>query len=148
MRARRLAAAVLVVLAGAGSGAGRLPTVLSAGALAEAEALAEVGAQEDVLARIRHEGMDRSKVQALFATLTDQFGPCLAGTPAYKQSAEWARDRMREFGLGDPRLDPFPFGRGWVLDRLVIEQDLKQNAVVMAWFAWQAATTAERIPRP
>lgn len=23
----------------------------------------------------------------------------------------------------------------------------KQNAVVMAWFAWQAATTAERIPR-
>ena len=30
----------------------------------------------------------------------------------------------------------------------VREQDLKQNAVVMAWFAWQAATTAERIPRP
>lgn len=30
----------------------------------------------------------------------------------------------------------------------VREQDLKQNAVVMAWFAWQAATTGERIPRP
>ena len=30
----------------------------------------------------------------------------------------------------------------------VREQDLKQNAIVMAWFAWQAATTAERIPRP
>ena len=30
----------------------------------------------------------------------------------------------------------------------VREQDLKQNAVVMAWFAWQAANTAERIPRP
>jgi len=25
----------------------------------------------------------------------------------------------------------------------VREQDLKQNAVVMAWFAWQAATTAD-----
>ena len=30
----------------------------------------------------------------------------------------------------------------------VREQDLKQNAIVMAWFAWQAATTGERIPRP
>jgi hypothetical protein len=30
----------------------------------------------------------------------------------------------------------------------VREQDLKQNAVVLAWFAWQAANTAERIPRP
>jgi carboxypeptidase Q len=30
----------------------------------------------------------------------------------------------------------------------VREQDLKQNAVVLAWFAWQAANTAERLPRP
>ena len=71
------------------------------------------------LARIRQEGLERSKVQALFATLTDQFGPRLAGTPAYKQSAEWARDRMREFGLAIAKLEPWPFGRGWVLDRLV-----------------------------
>jgi Zn-dependent M28 family amino/carboxypeptidase len=30
----------------------------------------------------------------------------------------------------------------------VRERDLKQNAVVMASFLWQAATTAERLPRP
>jgi hypothetical protein len=30
----------------------------------------------------------------------------------------------------------------------VREQDLKQNSVVMAWFAWQAAQTTERLPRP
>ena len=30
----------------------------------------------------------------------------------------------------------------------VREQDLKQNAVVLAWFALQAANTSERIPRP
>lgn len=30
----------------------------------------------------------------------------------------------------------------------VHEQGLKQNAIVLAWFAWQAANTAERIPRP
>ena len=30
----------------------------------------------------------------------------------------------------------------------VREQDLTQNAIIMAWFAWQAATTTERSPRP
>jgi hypothetical protein len=30
----------------------------------------------------------------------------------------------------------------------VQEKDLKQNAVVIAWFAWQAANAAERLPRP
>jgi len=30
----------------------------------------------------------------------------------------------------------------------VREQDLKQNAIVLAWFALQAANTTERIPRP
>jgi hypothetical protein len=27
-------------------------------------------------------------------------------------------------------------------------QDLKQSAVALAWFAWQAANTDQRIPRP
>lgn len=30
----------------------------------------------------------------------------------------------------------------------VREQDLKHNATVMARLAWQAANTAERVPRP
>jgi hypothetical protein len=35
-----------------------------------------------------------------------------------------------------------------VIGERVRGQDLKQNAIVMAWFAWQGATTTERIPRP
>ena len=83
--------------------------------LALTATLSVTGQTQDVLTRIKQEGLQRSKVQALFATLTDQFGPRLAGTPAHKQSAEWARDRMREFGLSDPKLEPWTFGRGWVL---------------------------------
>ena len=30
----------------------------------------------------------------------------------------------------------------------VSEKDLKQNAILMAWFAWQAANTDQRLPRP
>jgi carboxypeptidase Q len=106
-------------------------------------------AQEDVLARIRQEALDRSQVYALFATLTDQFGPRLAGTPAYKQSAEWTRDRMREFGLSDARLDPFPFGRGWVLDRLVIEMVEPRYMPLIGYAeAWSPSTKGDIVATP
>ena len=126
MRYRLLLVGLLVMT---GSGAGR--------------------AQDDVLARIRQEGTDRSKVQALFATLTDQFGPRLAGTPAYKESAEWARDRMREFGLSDPKLEAWPFGRGWVLDRIVIEMVEPRYMPLIGYAeAWSAPTNGEIVAAP
>ena len=112
--------------------------------------VADVGrAQEDVLGRIRREALERSRAHALFSTLTDQFGPRLAGTPAYKQSAEWARDRMREFGLSDARLDPFPFGRGWVLDRLVIEMVEPRYMPLIGYAeAWSPSTKGEIVATP
>ncbi len=118
----------------------------SAAAFAQATAPARAA---DALARIRQEGLDRSKVQALFSTLTDQFGPRLAGTPAHKQAAEWARDRMREFGLSDPKLEPWAFGRGWVLDRLVVEMVEPRYTPLIGYAeAWSAPTTREIVAAP
>jgi carboxypeptidase Q len=107
------------------------------------------GQAPDVLSRIRQEGLDRSKVQALFSTLTDQFGPRLAGTAVYKQSAEWARDRMREFGLTDPKLEPWTFGRGWVLDKLVVEMVEPRYMPLIGYAeAWSAPTNGEIVASP
>jgi len=112
-------------------------------------ALLAVPPQDDALARIRQEGLERSKVFSLFATLTDQFGPRLAGTPAYKQSAEWTRDRMREFGLTDPKLEAWPFGRGWVLDRLVVEMVEPRYMPLIGYAeAWSAPTRGEVLATP
>lgn len=112
-------------------------------------ALLAAPVQDDALMRIRQEGLDRSKVFELFSTLTDQFGPRLAGTPAYKQSAEWARDRMREFGLTDTRLEPWPFGRGWVLDRLVVEMVEPRYMPLVGYAeAWSAPTRGEIVATP
>jgi carboxypeptidase Q len=119
--------------------------------LTAAAAVATAAAQQppDVLARIRQEGLERSKVQALFATLTDQFGPRLAGSPAYKQSAEWARDRMAEFGLTDPKLEPWTFGRGWVLDKLVIEMVEPRYMPLIGYAeAWSAPMKGEIVAAP
>jgi hypothetical protein len=105
--------------------------------------------QGDVLSRIRQEGLERSRVQELFSTLTDQFGPRLAGTPAYRQSAEWARDRMREFGLADVTLEPWTFGRGWVLDRLVVEMVEPRYMPLIGYAeAWSPSTKGELIGSP
>jgi carboxypeptidase Q len=112
-------------------------------------ALLAVPVQDDALARIRQEGLERSKVFELFSTLTDQFGPRLAGTPVYKQSAEWARDRLREFGLADPKLEAFPFGRGWALDRLVVEMVEPRYMPLIGYAeAWSAPTRGEILATP
>ena len=106
-------------------------------------------AQDDVLTRIRQEALERSQVQALFATLTDEIGPRLAGTPAYKRSAEWARDRMTAFGLTDAKLEPFPFGRGWVLDRLVVEMVEPRYMPLIGYAeAWSPSTKGEIVATP
>ena len=111
--------------------------------------LLAVPAQDDALARIRREGLERSKALELFSTLTDRFGPRLTATPVYKQSAEWARDRMREFGLTGASLEPFPFGRGWMLDRLVIEMVEPRYMPLIGYAeAWSAATRGEIVAAP
>ena len=103
----------------------------------------------DLLARIRQEGLERPHVDAMFATLTDQFGPRLTGTPTYKQAAEWARERMREFGLADAKLEPWTFGRGWVLDRLVVELVEPRYAPLIGYAeAWSPSTKGDILATP
>jgi len=108
-----------------------------------------LAAQDDVLQRIRQEETDRSQVQSLFATLTDQFGPRLTGSPAHKQAAEWARDRMKAFGLSDPKLEPWQFGRGWVLDRIVVEMVEPRYMPLIGYAdAWSPPTKGEIVATP
>ncbi len=71
--------------------------------------------------RIREEGMERSRALDLYHTLTDVYGARLTGSPEYTAAAEWARERFAEWGLTDPRLEPFEFGRGWTLETRSME---------------------------
>jgi carboxypeptidase Q len=108
-----------------------------------------IAAQGDALAHMKREGLERSRVLDLFSTLTDRFGPRLTGTPAYKQSAEWARDQMREIGLTNARLEPWAFGRGWVLDKLVVEMVEPRYMPLIGYAeAWSAPTKGEIVGVP
>jgi len=75
----------------------------------------------DVLARIRAEGLQRSRALTLYRTLTDEIGARLTGSPAHMQAARWASERFTEWGLTNPHLEPYEFGRGWQLEHVSVE---------------------------
>ena len=103
----------------------------------------------DLLTKIKREGLDRSQVQAMFAMLTDQIGPRLTGTPAHKQAADWAVERLRAFGLQDAGLEPFQFGRGWALDRLEVEMVEPRYMPLIGYAeAWSPSTAKEIVGTP
>jgi|LakMenEpi03Aug12_release.lakeMendotaPanAssembly.Ray.scaffolds.fasta_scaffold52184_2 hypothetical protein len=70
----------------------------------------------EIVSKIKQEGMDRSKVMETISYLTDVYGPRLTGAPETKIAGEWAQKKMEEWGLANAHLEPWgPFGRGWSL---------------------------------
>jgi hypothetical protein len=94
--------------------------------------------------RIRDEGLNRSQVDRLFNHLVDRVGPRLAGSPEYNRSAEWARQELAGWGLADARLEPFEFGRGWVLDKFTLEMVEPRYMPLVGYpEAWSPSTPGE-----
>jgi len=87
--------------------------------------ISSAAAQEPVdramIAKFKDEGQNRSKVAATFNHLTNVVGPRLTGTPAYKQAADWAEAQLKSYGLSAVHQESWPFGRGWGLDKLILE---------------------------
>ena len=102
------------------------------------------GAQSDVLRQIKSQALEKSQAGALFDHLVNNIGPRLTGSPQHKAAADWSRETLASFGLENARLEPFEFGRGWVLDGLIVE-------MVEPWYmpligyaeGWSAPTSGE-----
>jgi len=112
-----------------------------------------ISAQEPVdsaiNARIRDEGLNRSQVLKTFTHFTEVIGPRLTGSPALKQAAEYSRDRLKEWGLTDPRLEAWDFGRGWTLERSSIEMIEPRYMPLIGYpEAWSASTPGEITATP
>ena len=106
---------------------------------------APLGAQGQIddatVAAIRSEGLQRSQASTLFYTLTDVLGPRLTASPAHVEAARWARERFAEWGLTNPRLETFPFGRGWSLQKLTVEMTSPRYMPLIGYAeAWSPST--------
>src|ERR1043166_8171552 len=110
-------------------------------------------AQEPVdqatIARIRDEGLARSRVGETFNHLTNVIGPRLTGSPQFKQAVDWTTERLRSYGLSGVHQESWPFGRGWSLEKLTLE-------MVEPWYlpltgfpeAWTPSTRGELLGTP
>ena len=110
--------------------------------LLQAGAAAQEPIDAAMVEAIRDEGLNRSRASDLFFTLTDVLGPRLSGSPAYDEAARWAVDRFREWGLANPHLEAFEFGRGWSLEKLTVEMTLPRYMPLIGYAeAWSPSTT-------
>jgi carboxypeptidase Q len=89
--------------------------------LAPAGVIAQERIDRETVAAIKAEALRSAEAPKLFHMLTDTFGPRLTGSPAHLEAARWAVERFRQWGLKDPRLEPFEFGSGWSLEKLTAE---------------------------
>jgi hypothetical protein len=103
---------------------------LLAGAISLPVRAADETIDYESLSRIRAQGLTpaTSQVMATASWLTDVYGPRLTGSPNIVKAAEWAASRLREWGVENVALEPWPsspdaaspvnsFPRGWVNDK-------------------------------
>jgi hypothetical protein len=103
----------------------------------------------DALARIRAEGLQRSRALPLYRVLTDEIGARLTGSPAHMQAARWASDRFAEWGLANAHLEPFEFGRGWQLDHVSVAMTEPRYMPLIAYAdAWTPSLASAVVGRP
>jgi carboxypeptidase Q len=105
-------------------------------------------AQESVdramVEKIRAEGLNHSRVYAMFSHLVTGIGPRLTATPQFKVAADWSRDQFASFGLKDARLESWDFGRGWQLEKFTLEMIEPRYMPLVGYpEAWSASMPAE-----
>lgn len=95
----------------------------------------------DVVFRIKDEGLQRSKVMETVSYLTDVYGPRLAGSPEYKEGADWAQKTLRDWGIANVHTEAFPFGRGWQNRKMFAQALTPRNYPLIAYpKAWTPGT--------
>jgi hypothetical protein len=96
------------------------------------------------LARIRDEGMNRSKVDEPFDMFVNVIGPRLTGSPAHKRAADYAKALLDQWGMTNAHLEPWEFGRGWELQKLTIEMVEPRYMPLIGYAeAWTPSTPGE-----
>src|SRR5688500_2720525 len=97
------------------------PIAVAATLTAPVPLAAQERVDQAMIAKVRAEEQDRSRVLESFRMLTDVIGPRVTGSPAFKRAVDWTRDRLTEWGLSGVTVESFPFGRGWTLEKLTLE---------------------------
>lgn len=72
-----------------------------------------------LLASLRKEATEKSRVMSILSMLTDVHGPRLTNSPGYEQAATYARQSLQSWGVENVHFDRWDeeFGTGWALKK-------------------------------
>ena len=95
------------------------------------------------IAKIKDEGMNRSKVMETAFYLTDVCGPRLAGSDGLKRAYDWTKTRLTQYGLTNANLEPWgEFGRGWDIEKSYVAMTAPYyHTMIGAPKAWTPSTS-------
>ncbi|HXV65456.1 MAG TPA: hypothetical protein VEK15_32470, partial [Vicinamibacteria bacterium] len=104
--------------------------------------LAQERVDEEIIARIKMEGFQRSQLMETLSYLTDVYGPRLTGSPGLDEAATWCVERLKGWGLTGARLESWgEFGRGWSVESYSVEMTAPRYARLSATpHAWSPGT--------
>lgn len=95
-----------------------------------------------VMAKIRNEGLQNSKVMDIAFHITELSGPRVTNSPGFMRAAKYAKNQLTQWGLVNSILDPWgDFGKGWELEKSYV-------AMLSPWYrsliaypkTWSAGT--------
>ncbi len=84
---------------------------------ATAQELAGDKVDLDVLAQIKNEAYQNSKVMENLFYISEVYGPRINNSPNHRAAAEWAVKQLKEWGLKNVHIEKFPFGYGWQIKK-------------------------------
>src|SRR5215218_9385585 len=105
---------------------------------------------ETVVAAIKLEGFQDSQVMDTLSWLSDVYGPRLTGSDNLRRAGEWARDRMKSWGLANTALEPYGTSfRGWTLERFSLDMIEPQYMRIYGYpMAWSPPLAAPLVGTP
>jgi carboxypeptidase Q len=83
---------------------------------------------QNIMSKIKAEGLQNSKVMDIAFHLTDAIGPRVTASPGFMKAADYAKNQLTQWGLTNAALDPWgDFGKGWTLEKSYV-------AITSPWY--------------
>ena len=83
---------------------------------------------QDVINKIRQEGLQNSKVMDIAFQITDVTGPRVTASPGLARASKYAIKQLTDWGLTGAKLDEWgDFGKGWELEKSYV-------AITSPWY--------------
>jgi hypothetical protein len=107
-----------------------------------AGAYASEPVDDAMVARIKMEAFQHSRVMDTLTELMDLYGARLRGSPDYAAAADWAKQKLTDWGIENVSFEPGGFpGPGWRVKRFSVEMTEPQYLHAIAQpLAWSPST--------